>query len=372
MHIFLGYLVKAISIAFVFGILIFFHELGHFFIAKKTKVKVEKFSFGWGPALIKFKRGETEYTISLIPVGGYVKLAGEGLNESKGKEGEFYSKSPRQRIGILAAGPIMSFALAFVIFYVVAMSGIPILSTKAKVGGLIENYPAIAVGIEKGDLVTAINNEPVKSWEQMTNIVRGKADKEITIEVNRNGKVLSFNVTPKLETTKNQSGGKQKIGMIGISPEIIMEKFNPLMSFYEAAKMVGNTTYMTVGGIVQLIRGQASAKDLGGPILIARVTARLSEEGFLPVLNFAGFISVVLGIMNLLPIPLADGGIIVLFLIEIFRKKPVSEKSQLIFQNVGIALIVGIILFATYNDITRDYSKILPKSEKALEQNGEK
>ena len=116
--------------------------------------------------------------------------------------------------------------------------------------------------------------------------------------------------------------------------------------------------------LFNLSRGKVSPKDLGGPILIARITARLSEEGFMPVLNFAGLISVMLGIINLFPIPLADGGLIVLFLIEIFRKKPVSEKAQLIFQNIGIALIIGIMLYATYNDLTRDYSKIFPKSEK--------
>ena len=366
MNIYIGYLIKAISIAFVFGILIFFHELGHFFIAKKAKVKVEKFSLGFGPPLIKFKRGETEYAISAIPFGGYVKMAGESLNESTGKKGEFYSKSPRQRIAIVLAGPIMSFVLAFVIFYIVAMAGIPTINPKAKVGGLIENYPAVTAGIEEEDLVIAIDNEPVNSWEQMTKIVRGKAEQEITITVNRNGKILSFNLIPKEETIQGQ-----KIGMIGISPEIIIKKFNPLLSFYESAKMVVNTTYLVMNNLVELIRGKVSPRDLGGPILIARITARLSEEGFMPVLNFAGLISVMLGVINLFPIPLADGGLIVLFLIEIFRKKPVSEKAQLIFQNVGIVVIVGIMLFATYNDLTRDYSKLLPKAEKTQKQNGD-
>ncbi len=337
--------------------------MGHFFIAKKTKVKVEKFSFGFGPSLIKFKRGETEYAISAVPFGGYVKMAGESLEESKGKEGEFYSKSPRQRIAIVLAGPIMSFVLAFLIFYVVAMTGIPTINPKAKVGELIENYPATSVGIEKGDLVIAINNEKVNDWEQMTKIVREKAGEEILITVNRNGEILSFYVTPKEETIKKQSGKEQKIGMIGISPEIIIKKFNPLVSFYKSAKIVGKSTYVVLNGIVQLITGKVSSRDLGGPILIARITARLSEEGFIPVLNFAGFISVMLGIINLLPIPLADGGLIVLFLIEIIRKKPLSKKFQLVFQQIGIALIVGIMLYATYNDLTRDYSKIFPKSE---------
>jgi len=369
LEIFISYFIKTISIAFVFGILIFFHELGHFFMAKKLKVKVEKFSLGFGPALFKFKKGETEYALSAVPFGGYVKMAGESLSESKGKEDEFYSKNPAKRIAIVAAGPIMSFALAFVIFYIVVMAGVATLNPEAKVGGLIEGNPAETVGIKEGDLIIAINNQPIDSWQQMSNIIREKSGEEIIITLQRDKEILSLHVTPKEEILT----GEQTVGAIGIYPDIIIEKANPITAFYKSAQATGRTTYLIIHGLVELIRGKVSAKEaLGGPILIARITARLSEEGFIPVMYFAGTISVMLGLINLFPIPLADGGVIILFLIEIFRKKPVSEKAQLIYQNIGVALIVGIMLFATYNDLTRDYSKILPKSEKIQEQNGEK
>ncbi|MCK4905151.1 RIP metalloprotease RseP [bacterium] len=367
MEIFISYAIKTISVLFVFGILIFFHELGHFFIAKKLKVIVEKFSLGFGPALFKFKKGETEYAISAVPFGGYVKMAGESLNESKGKEGEFYSKSPLQRIAIVAAGPIMSFALAFVIFYIVIMTiGTASVNPQAKVGGLIEGNPAERVGIKESDLIIAIDNQPIDSWQQMSGIIKENPGKEIFITLDRESKILSFYVTPKEEILSNG----QKIGQIGIYPNIITEKANPFTAVYKSAETVGKTSYMIISGLVELIRGKVPAKEaLGGPILIARITARLSEAGFMQVLNFAGMLSIVLGILNLLPIPILDGGVIFFFIIEIIRKKPLSEKTQMIAQNIGLALLLGVMLFATYNDLTRDYSKIFPKAEKTQKQN---
>lgn len=370
MEHFASWAIKIISVAFVFGILILFHELGHFIVAKKLKVKVEKFSFGFGPSLIKIKRGETEYAISAVPFGGYVKMAGENPKESKGKKYEFYSKSPLQRMAIVVAGPIMSLGLAFLIFYVILIvGGISTINPKAKVGDLIPDYPALNAGIQKGDEITAINNENVADWQQMSKTIREKTGEEILITAKRDGEILSFRITPKEEILDNG----QRVGAIGIYPEIITKKANPITAIYKSAEMLGKTAYLIINGLVELIRGKVPAKEaLGGPILIARITARLAEKGIVPVLNFAGLLSVVLGIFNLFPIPILDGGLILFFLIEWIRKKPLSEKSQLIAQNIGLTLIIGIMLYATYNDITRDYSKILPKSEQTQQQNGEK
>lgn len=370
METFISFFIKTISVLFVFGILIFFHELGHFFVAKKLKVTVEKFSLGFGPALFKFKKGETEYAISAVPFGGYVKMAGESLNESKGKEGEFYSKSPVKRIAIVAAGPIMSFALAFVIFYMVVMTiGTTSLNPQAKVGGLIEGNPAESVGIKKGDLIIAIGDLPINDWQQMSGIIKENPGEEIFVTLEREKEILSFSITPKEEILSNG----QKVGQIGIYPEVITEKSNPVTAVYKSAETVGKTSYMIISGLVDLIRGKVSPKEaLGGPIMIARITARLSEEGFLPVLNFTGLLSVVLGLLNLLPIPVLDGGVILFFIIEIIRKKPLSEKIQMIAQNIGLVLLIGIMLYATYNDSRRNYSKLFPKSEKTQQQHEQK
>jgi len=292
-----------------------------------------------------------------------VKMAGESLSESKGKKDEFYSQSPAKRIAIVAAGPVMSFALAFIIFYIVAVS-IPTFSLKTKIGDLIEEYPAFSAGISAGDEIISIDNRRIIDWEQMRSIINKKAGEEINILVSRDERILAFWLTPKEEILENG----QKVGVIGISPELV--KSNPVTAMYMSSQMFSRNIYLIITGLSELIRGKIPAKEaLGGPILIARITARLSEEGFIPVLNFAGMISVMLGLINLFPIPIADGGVIVLFLIEIFREKPVSEKAQLIYQNIGLAFVLGIMLFATYNDLTRDYSKILPRAEKALEQN---
>jgi regulator of sigma E protease len=358
---FIAYSIKVVSVAFTFGILIFFHELGHFFVAKKIKVKVERFSFGFGPILFKIKRGETEYAISAVPFGGYVKMAGENLEERKGKEYEFYSKSPLKRIAIVAAGPIMSFGLAFLIFYIILMvGGISVIGPEAKIGDVIEGYPAFNVGLRKGDEIIAVNKKRIYDWEQMRKIINKKIGEEIKIMIRRNNKLLSFNLIPKEEILDNG----QKVGAIGIYPEIITQKANPITAFYKSAQLVGKTTYMVIDGVVELVRGKVPAKEaLGGPILIARITARLSEKGILPVLNFAGLLSVILGVLNLLPIPILDGGFILFFVIESIRKKPLSEKTQMVAQHIGLAILIGIMLYATYNDITRDYSKIFPQSE---------
>jgi len=365
---FISYAIKTLYVGFVFGILIFFHELGHFFVAKKLKVKVERFSFGFGPVLFKVKRGETEYAISVIPLGGYVKMAGESLNEREGKDYEFYSKSPLKRTAIVAAGPIMSFGLAFLIFYIVIMiGGISAIAPEAKIGGIIEDSPAMMAGLQKGDEIVTINKRRIYDWEHMGRIINSKTGEEIEIMVKRNNEFLLLSLTPQEKILENG----QKVGVIGISSEIIIKR-NPITAFYESGKMVVRTTYMVIEGLVELIRGKIPAKDaLGGPILIARVTARLSEEGFLSVLYFTGFLSVVLGLLNLLPIPILDGGFILFFAIEGIRKKPLSEKTQIIAQNVGLVLLLGVMLYATYNDIIRNYSKIFPETEKIQEQNAE-
>jgi regulator of sigma E protease len=367
----ISYAIKVISVAFVFGVLIFFHELGHFFVAKKLKVKVERFSFGFGPILFKVKRGETEYAISAVPFGGYVKMAGESLDEREGKDYEFYSKSPLKRTAIVAAGPIMSFALAFVIFYIILLvGGISVIAPEAKIGEVIENYPAERTGLQKGDKILAINNKRVYDWEHMSKMINSKAGEEIKILIRRDGSLSLYTLTPKEETLENG----QKIGKIGIYPEIITKKANPVTAFYKSGEIVARTTYLVINGLVELIRGKIPAKEaLGGPILIARITARLSERGIVPVLNFAALLSIILGVLNLLPIPVLDGGFILFFAIESIRKKPISEKTQIIAQNIGLAFLLAIMLYATYNDITRDYSKIFPQTgqNQEQEQNGE-
>lgn len=371
METFISYTIKTLSVAFVFGILIFFHELGHFFVAKRLKVRVERFSFGFGPILFKIKHGETEYAISAVPFGGYVKMAGESLDEREGKDYEFYSKSPLKRTAIVAAGPIMSFALAFLIFYIIIMiGGISVIGSDAKIGELIKDYPADKAGLQKGDEVIAINNKRIYDWEHMSKVINKKAGEEIEVMIRRNRGFSLLTLTPKEETLENG----QTVGIIGIYPEIITKKVNPIIALYKSGEIVARTTYLAVNGLAELVRGKVPAKEaLGGPILIARITARLSERGILPVLNFAGLLSIILGVLNLLPIPILDGGFILFFAIEGIRKKPISEKTQIIAQHIGLAILLSIMLYATYNDLTRDYSKILPQSEQnqEQEQNGE-
>ncbi|HIE44267.1 MAG TPA: RIP metalloprotease RseP [Candidatus Omnitrophica bacterium] len=354
---------QIIAALFVFGILILFHELGHFFAAKKMGVQVERFSIGLGPPIIKFKRAETEYTISAIPFGGYVKMAGENFEERKGEEGEFTSKTPLQRTTIVLAGPGMSFILPLLIFYFIFITGFPTLTTK--VGEVMENYPAKETGIKKGDIIISINNRDVEDWEEMSEIIRKSYGRRVTLKVKRGSEILTFHITPKLERVKDIFGEEQKIGLIGVRPasEFGRKKFDPFTALIKSTQQLGKITYMTLKALYGLFTGKISPKEMGGPLLIAGMAGEQAKAGLRSLLIFTAIISVNLGVINLIPLPVLDGGHILFLLLEGIRGKPVNEKVQKIAQQVAIFLLIGIMFFVTYNDLIKITRKTLPPRE---------
>ena len=349
-------MIEIIAAIFVIGILILFLELGHFFVAKRMGVIVEKFSIGFGPPLIRFKRGETQYMISTIPLGGYVKMAGEGFDHKKVKEGDFISKTPLQRMGIVLAGPGMSFFLPLVLFYMIFIIGYPTLTTQ--VGEVIENYPAKEVGIKEGDIIIAIDNEKVHDWEEMSEMIRKSYEKEIVLTIKRDNEMITTALTPQLEKKKDILGREERIGLIGVrpTPQTIRKSFGPIESLLKSIEQLGKTVYLTMLFFYGLLTGQLQipGRDvIGGPVRIAEMAGEFARMGFMSLLLFTAIVSINLGIINLIPLPVLDGGHVMFLIIEKIKGRPVNEKVQRIAQQIMVFLLIGLMFFVTYNDLQR-------------------
>ena len=341
----------------VLGVLIFVHELGHFLAAKKAKVGVLTFSLGFGPKLFGKKIGETEYQVSMVPLGGYVKMVGEEPGETIPPElipKSFSSQPVRRRLGIVFAGPFFNFLFAVVAFAVVFMAGMPTLLPE--VGEVTPDFPAYRAGLQKGDRITAINGVPVKSWEDMAKIIHESTkEKPLLLKVEREGKTFQASLTPEVTTQKNIFGDEVRVGLVGIKPsgEYFLERVNPFTAVYRAVIQSWRVTELTVISVVKIIEGKISPKTIGGPILIAQLAGQQAKAGVSSLILFMAVISINLVILNILPIPVLDGGHIFFFLIEGIIGKPVSLKIRERAQQIGIFIIIFIMLMVFYNDLSR-------------------
>lgn len=341
----------------VLGVLIFFHELGHFLVARLCGVGVEKFSLGFGPKLIGKKIGLTDYRISAIPLGGYVKMVGEEPDAEIDPEDiplSFTHKHVFKRILIVAAGPFFNFVLAIIIFFgMFQISGTFIL--KPVVGEVNEDAPAHKAGLEKGDLITAIDGTGITSWEEMAKIITTSDGKRLIFSVLRNESVKVFNIEPKIETTKNIFGEDVERYVIGItsSGDVFSKDLNPVEAFSESIIQTWKISELTVVSVVKLIQGKISAKTLGGPIMIAQMAGQQAREGVANFLFFIALLSVNLGIINFFPIPVLDGGHLLFFFIEAVIGRPVNTKTREIAQQAGIFILILLMILVFYNDIAR-------------------
>lgn len=345
-----------LSALILLGILIFVHELGHFIFAKKLGVKVLKFSLGFGPKLIGKKYGDTEYVISAIPLGGYVKPLGEEPGEEIPDEEKAvaYNYQPVwKRFLIVSAGPVFNIIFAAVIFIFIFLQGIPVL--QPEVGEIMKDSPALSAGLAKGDIISDIDGVNISQWDEMTSIIHKSPGKQLNIKVKRGDSVISISVTPEKKTAKNLFGEQKEIGLIGIGPsgKTFIKKEGFLKSVISGVERTWDICVLTVVGIVKLIQRVIPAGTIGGPILIFQMAGEQASLGPMNFFLFMAVISINLGILNLLPIPILDGGHMMFLTIEAIRRKPLSQKTIMIAQKIGIAFIIALMGFAFYNDIMR-------------------
>lgn len=349
-------MITVISFIILLGILIFVHELGHFLLAKRLGVGVLKFSLGFGPKLIGKKIGETEYLISALPLGGYVKMIGEDPGDvvsPEDMERSFQSQPILKRTAIVAAGPIFNLFLAALIFSVVFMTGLPVLTSK--IGDIVEGSPAVSAGLENGDRIVAIDGTPVKRWDEMVGIIQKSTGVRLTLTVEREGTRFDVPIIPEKKTSKNIFGEEKKVGMIGVAAggEFIKEHLSPLKAIVKGFERTIDISALTVVAIVKLIQRVIPAETIGGPLLIAQMAGEQASAGIINFILFTAVISINLGVINLFPIPILDGGHLFFFIIEAVRRKPLSIKMRERAQQIGLFIIVALMIFAFYNDIMR-------------------
>jgi regulator of sigma E protease len=440
----------------VLGILIFFHEFGHFLIARIFRVGVEKFSLGFGPRLIGKKIGITDYRLSAIPLGGYVKMVGEEPDaeiDPKDLPLSFTHKHVVKRMLIVAAGPVFNILLAIFIFFIffsitgiddikpvirhvqkdsvgqqaglqvndrivsvddtnvdawydineavaeskgktltlgvvrndtllridvnpefkqgtdilgdnisyydIGISAFPEL--KAIVGDVTAGFPAEKAGLKKGDQIIGINSIPIENWRQMQSIISSSGGAELTVSVKRGEEVFKVNLTPQYVKEKNQLGKLEKRYLIGIStqpfdiPEAdqVTKRLHPIKAAMESINRTVSICVLMIRSVVKMIEGSIPKENLGGPIMIAKLAGDQAKQGFDKLVQFIAFISINLAIINLLPIPVLDGGHLLFFLIEAIKGRPVSVKVREVAQQVGLFILILLMILVFYNDITR-------------------
>ncbi|MFH1825029.1 MAG: RIP metalloprotease RseP [Candidatus Firestonebacteria bacterium] len=436
-------MIIAIKVIIALGVVIFFHELGHFIVAKLRGVKVLKFSLGFGPKLIGVKKGDTEYVISALPFGGYVKMAGEDLKEGNliGEKWEFFGQPWWSRILIVVVGPIMNFALAVITFIFIFWYGIDFPTYSTQVGSVevgsnaeksgfkpfdkivsvdaklvsswyeFEKYvfersqfkekglsyfvvkvlredkeleiksevsekgmaglepnilpiidsvnpgsPAYKSGLKCGDEILAVNNKPISQWLEFQKVVLTCGGKELSLKIKRLEAIIFKNVVPVKDNILT------KRFLIGISPKTNLfykERLGVVESIKNGFEKVYFLTVLQLKAIYMIITNKVSAKDsLGGPVMVIQVASSAAQKGLIDFLGFFAFINASLGLVNLLPIPLVDGGYILVFLIEGIRRKPLSVKYMQIFQQIGLFIIISIAVLVTYNDVLRILSRL--------------
>ena len=433
-------------LAFLVGLaaLIFVHELGHFLAARRCGVIVEKFSIGFGKKIFGTTSGGTEFIIAAVPLGGYVKMKGEELDEETDREGSFSAASPQDRLLIAFAGPLFNILFALAIYIFIYMIGVETLSPV--IGTVKENSPALTANLQTGDQIIAINGKPIRFWDELQNQVYHSPGKELDFQVARqSGKIIDVKITPIAEEIKDPFGDTRQVGLIGVTPlvntityikkksaaekaglqlddriisvgntnifgwtdlrpaaiekpgelltfkiyrngteilvpltptpkkvkskgdnkleigeigigmsgNLVLEQYGIFGSIAKAIKETWRMTSLIVISIQKMIFGSIPADQIGGPILIFQIYGEQAEQGFNEFIRLTALLSINLGLINLLPIPILDGGHILFFLIELVKGRPVSEQNRERAQQVGLFMLISLMVFAFYNDIMR-------------------
>ena len=352
----LSYWDSALAITLVLGGLIFFHELGHFIANRIMGIGVVTFSMGMGPKLYSFKKGKTEYRLSWLPFGGYVAALAEFCDEAKKlgftKEEAAYNRPPWHRMIVAFSGPFANIFVAWIICVGLAFSA-GLATELPQVGNIGANSPAFSAGLEKGDSILAIDGIKLDNWQQIPTMVNASQGKTLNFEISRNHEILNLNITPQEKTVTNTLGEEQQAWLIGIQALGTMryENLSFIQSLQQGSHQAWSMVVLTLADLKKLFTGSVSADAVGGPILIGKMIGEKAKADMVSLLLLAALISVNLGLLNLLPLPILDGGLIVFCLIEIIFRRPVPEFFQEKFLQVGAVLLISFMLFATFNDI---------------------
>jgi regulator of sigma E protease len=363
-----GVVAYIIPFLFVLSLVVFFHELGHFLVARWCGVRVLVFSIGFGPEIVGFNdRHGTRWKISAIPLGGFVKFFGDenaasvpdstrlAVMDADERAHSFMFQPVAKRAAIVVAGPLANFVLAIVIF-----AGVFMLYGKqtmsARVDSVQADSAAAEAGFKAGDVVVAINGRPIENFTEMQRIVGSSAGEMLAVTVDRDGSQLVLNAKPALKEVKDNFGNVQRVGILGISRSMAPEdlKLHPVappQAVVLAVQETWSVIERTLGYIGGVIAGREAANQLGGPIRIAQMSGQVASFGFVPLIQLAAVLSVSIGLLNLFPIPLLDGGHLLFYLIEGVRGRPLSERAQEVGFRIGLAIVLMLMIFATFNDI---------------------
>ncbi len=343
---------SALSFIFVLGVLVIMHEFGHYIVARMVGIRAEKFSIGFGPVLFSRKIGETEFVVSLLPLGGFVKLSGESPEEATGASGEFQGKALWQRLAVVLAGPAMNALLAYVLFVVVFVTGQPTLVSK--IGKVLAETPAAKAGLKEGDRINSVNGKAVSTWDELLREVQF-SPAETVLSVERGETTLDVTVTP-TRREESASGHKKSRPFLGIAPasEIVHVKTGFAKAWTLAAQKVWEITVMIFMSLGLMVTGAVSFKDsMTGPIGIFFMTQQAAQLGFAYLLYFMGSLSVSLFVLNLLPIPVLDGGHVLFMLIEKAKGSPLNERVREKMTQVGMVMLLGLMAFVILQDVSR-------------------
>ncbi len=340
-----------IAVVVVFGVLVLVHEFGHFITAKLTGMRVDEFAIGFGPQLVGFKYGETLYSLRLIPLGGFNKIAGmeEGEDVDAG-ERAYWRKPVWQRMIVIVAGGVMNILLAyFLLVGVYLYAGMNVPLKGPVLGNIMQNGPAARAGLQSGDIILAIDGQPVKSWQQFANTINSAGQKTLVLEYRRNNEDNTVKITPR----HDDLSGRNVIGVVEATKHVAIP---PQDAVFYAGRHLVYIVKVMVHSIGGMISGKVKA-DLAGPVGVVSIIGEAAQMGIQPLINITILLSINLGLLNLLPIPALDGGHFFTLVIEAVRGKPLSPEVMRKTQYVGFSLLILLMIFAT----VQDFSRILGK-----------
>ncbi len=347
-------MLSALVSLLVLGLLVIVHEYGHFLVARRSGVRVLRFSIGFGPILLRWRRGETEYAVSAIPLGGYVKMAGEQRSEQTSQPWEYLSKPIGTRAKIVFAGPLVNYLVALGCLWLMFVTGYPDLLPV--VGTVLEDTPAQAAGLQAKDRIQAINGRAIRSWQEMTTLIYASAHQPLQVQFERDGQAQTLTMTPREKSLTDPFGRTKSVGLIGISPsgEFSTYRVGPIAAIGRTLHQQNEWVSQTFLALWSMATGKMSFRDsVTGPIGIIYLTSEAVKMGWAPLLSLVSLFSLSLAIFNLFPIPILDGGHLFFLALEKLRGSPVSLHVQERSAQVSFVLLMTLVVFICINDVSR-------------------